>query len=115
MAGKKNVMIDPIRLRRKISKARLIQGRDPVSQLYRASLRYLESRSGSAVVIGGVVVVEEPGRPATFILGVRITGKQPVKDDPPGKKKSAEEKKPQVAFPLKRRSKPPKMRAKNAK
>lgn len=57
---------------------RKILGRDPTSQLYRAVIRYVESKGGRAVVIGGVQVQQWSGdRGLNFVLGVRCMGTKP--------------------------------------
>jgi hypothetical protein len=56
-----------------------INGRDPVSQLYRAVIRYVESKGGAIAVIGNVEIQEWPGDPKfNFRLAVRCTGRKPV-------------------------------------
>lgn len=55
----------------------LITGRDPVSQLYRAVDRYVKSKGGSLVVIGGIQVQQWPGDPAhSFVVAVKCMGRQ---------------------------------------
>ncbi len=57
-----------------------ITGRDPVAQLYRAVLRYVEAHGGALMVVGGVEVqVWEPGDEARgkFKLAVKCLGKPP--------------------------------------
>lgn len=63
--------------KKKIAK-RPITGRDPTSQLYRAVIRYIESKGGSVLVIGGVQIQQWPGeRELNFVLGVRCMGRKP--------------------------------------
>jgi hypothetical protein len=55
-----------------------ITGRDPASQLYRAVVRYVESKGGSIFVIGGVQIQEWPGEfSGNFRLAVKCTGRKP--------------------------------------
>lgn len=53
--------------------------RDPESQLYRAVRRYVESKGGSLVVIGGIETQEWPedGR-FKFRVAVKCMGKKPT-------------------------------------
>jgi hypothetical protein len=55
-----------------------ITGRDPISQLYRAVLRYVQSSGGSIAVIGGVQIQKWPdeGR-YNFTIAVKCTGIKP--------------------------------------
>lgn len=56
-----------------------VVGRDPVSQLYRAIVRYIESGKGKILVIGGIEIQEWPGDPAyTYRVAVKITGRKPA-------------------------------------
>jgi hypothetical protein len=56
-----------------------ITGRDPVSQLYRAVLRYVTTNGGSILVIGGIQVQEWPGSgKGNFTIGVKCTGRKPL-------------------------------------
>jgi len=60
------------------SKGRL-SGRDPTSQLYRAIIRYVESRKGSIIVIGGVQIEQWPGDGEfKYVVGVRCMGRKPM-------------------------------------
>jgi len=54
-----------------------ILGRDPVSQLYRAVIRYVESHGGNIVVIEGVQL-QEWGGPYRFSIAVKCAGKRPM-------------------------------------
>lgn len=55
--------------------------RDPTSQLYRAVRRYVESKGGNILVIGGVQVEQWPGEGKfKFVLGVRCMGRKPSPD-----------------------------------
>lgn len=53
--------------------------RDPESQLYRAVRRYVESKGGALVVIGGIETQEWPedGR-LKFRVAVRCMGRKPT-------------------------------------
>lgn len=56
-----------------------IPGRDPVSQLYRAVKRYVESRGGSILVIGGIETQVWPEEfKYNFRLSVRCMGTKPM-------------------------------------
>jgi hypothetical protein len=58
-----------------------IAGRDPLSQLYRAVNRFVESKGGFIVVIGGVLVQQFPGEPkCNFHISVGCTGQKPEQD-----------------------------------
>lgn len=58
---------------------RKLVGRDPVSQLYRAIIRYVESKGGKIIVIGGIEIQEWPLDPKlNFRVGVRCLGRKPV-------------------------------------
>lgn len=64
----------------KVKKAKdpLAGKRDPVSQLYRAVRRYVESNDGSVIVIGGASLIEMPGDlKMNYTIGVRCTGRRP--------------------------------------
>lgn len=64
----------------KQSKRKMVTGRDPTSQLYRAVIRYVESHKGSILVIGGVQIEQWPeDRKGMFVLGVRCLGRKPEK------------------------------------
>lgn len=68
-----------MKAKKKKPKYRPITGRDPTSQLYRAIVRYVESKKGDLLVIGGVQIEEWPGdRPGMFVVGVRCMGCKPV-------------------------------------
>lgn len=55
--------------------------RTPTGQLYRAVRRYIESKGGSLLVIGGVQVEQWPGDGKfNFVLGVRCMGRKPNKE-----------------------------------
>ena len=69
-------------------KHRKITGRDPTSQLYRAIVRYVESKKGSIIVIGGVQIEQWPGDGEfKYVVGVRCMGRKP--SFPVGKKDDA--------------------------
>lgn len=56
-----------------------ITGRDPVSQLYRAVLRYVEANNGSILVIGGIQIQEWPDAGKfNFSVAVKCTGHKPT-------------------------------------
>jgi len=60
------------------AKHRKILGRDPTSQLYRAIIRYVESKKGSILVIGGVQIEQWPGAGEfKYVVGVRCMGRKP--------------------------------------
>ena len=72
----------PAKRKPRVKLSELITGRDSTSQLYRAVVRYVESKGGSIAVIGGVRVEEWPEeRPLNFVLGIRCTGRKPVYED----------------------------------
>lgn len=53
--------------------------RDPESQLYRAIRRYVESKGGSLMVIGGIETQEWPGEGEfKFRVAVRCMGRKPA-------------------------------------
>jgi hypothetical protein len=53
--------------------------RTPTGQLYRAVRRYVESKGGTILVIGGVQVEQWPGMSElNFVLGVRCMGRKPT-------------------------------------
>lgn len=57
---------------------RKLTGRDPTSQLYRAIIRYVESKKGSIIVIGGVQIEQWPGEGEfKYVVGVRCLGRRP--------------------------------------
>jgi hypothetical protein len=61
---------------KRAKKVNLPTGRDPVSQLYRAVVRYVESMGGSVLVVGGIQILRWPGeRAGSFMVGVKCTGK----------------------------------------
>ncbi len=64
--------------KRKKRKDPLDGKRDPVSQLYRAVKRYVETNGGTVVVIGGIQI-EQPlgGRELNYHVTVRCLGKLP--------------------------------------
>lgn len=52
--------------------------RDPESQLYRAVRRYVESKGGSLLVIGGIETQQWPDdRALMFRVAVRCMGRKP--------------------------------------
>ncbi len=60
-----------------------LSGRDPETQLYRAVRRYVESRGGKLIVIGGVRIIRLSGDPKLcFHLSVKCTGQEPDKPKP---------------------------------
>ena len=64
------------------SKAMLGQKRDELDNLYDAAIAFIEARGGKVVVIGGVSVIELPGdKKFNYVLGVRVTGVRPIKQD----------------------------------
>ena len=77
-----------------MKKQKPILGRDPVSQLYRAVIRYVESQGGKLFVIGGVQVQEWPEDFAyNFRIAVRCTGRKPTFEPlPEGRKAKARSK-----------------------
>lgn len=55
--------------------------RTPTGQLYRAVRRYIESKGGSILVIGGAQIESWPGDGQfKFVLGVRCMGRKPKPD-----------------------------------
>jgi hypothetical protein len=67
--------------REKITTKGAIQGHDPVSQLYRAIIRYVKFRGGDIMVIGGIEIQEWPDEfKYNFRVAVRCTGKKPTKE-----------------------------------
>lgn len=67
-----------MKAKKKKTARREITGRDPTSQLYRAIIRYVESKKGSILVIGGVQVEQWPGDGEfKFVVGVRCMGRKP--------------------------------------
>ena len=57
----------------------ILVGRDPTMQLYRAVRRYVQSKGGALVMIGGVEVQEWPeDRNGMFRVAVRLLGRKPV-------------------------------------
>lgn len=63
----------------------VITGRDPGSLLLRAVERYVMSKGGSVVVIGGIQVQTWPGEfSGNFTIGVKCTGKRPQPDESGG-------------------------------
>ena len=54
-----------------------IPGRDPISQLYRAVIRYVEANGGTLAVIGGISIIRFDERDGNFTVGVRCSGKRP--------------------------------------
>lgn len=56
----------------------VLAGRDPTTQLYRAVKRYVESKGGSIVVIGGVSLQQWPeDNTGVFHLAVKFMGRKP--------------------------------------
>ena len=53
-------------------------GRTPIEQLYKAVVRYVEANGGTAVVIGGIALVEEGPNKFNYGIMVRATGKKPT-------------------------------------
>ena len=57
---------------------KLNTGNRHVDALYKAVIKYVESRGGTAVVIGDIALVQEdPFRKFNYGVMVRITGKKP--------------------------------------
>lgn len=53
--------------------------RDPESQLYRAVRRYVESKGGSLIVIGGIETQQWPDdREMMFRVAVKCMGRKPT-------------------------------------
>jgi hypothetical protein len=56
-----------------------LAGRTPDMQLYRAVRRYIQSKGGNVVVIGGIEIQEWPGEgPYKFRVAVKLMGKRPT-------------------------------------
>ena len=56
----------------------VLVGRDPTMQLYRAVRRYVESKKGSLVVIGGIRVEHWPGdNEHVYHIAVKCMGCKP--------------------------------------
>lgn len=56
--------------------------RTPTGQLYRAVRRYVESKGGSILVIGGVQIEQWPGDGEfKFVVGVRCMGRKPKAEE----------------------------------
>lgn len=65
-------------VKRKKKRDPLAGKRDPESQLYRAVRRYVESKGGSLLVIGGIETQEWPGeRELMFRVAVKCMGRKP--------------------------------------
>lgn len=61
----------------------VLEGRDPTMQLYRAVRRYVQSKGGSLLMIGGIEVQEWPGDgKAMYRVAVRLLGRKPVLTEP---------------------------------
>jgi hypothetical protein len=68
------------RAKKKAPREPLDGKRDPTSQLYRAVLRYVKSKGGNILVIGGVEIQEWSAGDAIrgkFTLGIKCLGKRP--------------------------------------
>ena len=63
--------------KRKTSKVRINTGDAVVNRLYTAVRDYVEKHKGSAVVIGGISLVDEGRGPFNYGIMVRCTGKRP--------------------------------------
>lgn len=58
-------------------------GRDPESQLLKAATRYIESKGGKVIVIGGLEIQTWPlDQKFNFKLAIRFTGLKPQKPQP---------------------------------
>jgi hypothetical protein len=55
-----------------------IKGRDPVSQLYRAVIHYVEKNGGKLTVVGGIQVIQFDDNENQFTIGVKCYGKKPT-------------------------------------
>lgn len=66
-------------MKKKVNRKRLITGRDPVDQLYRAVQRYVLANKGTLIVVGGISVMELPGdaEHSNFYICVKCTGGKP--------------------------------------
>ena len=49
-----------------------------VDRLYRAVVNYIENHGGTALVIGGIALVQESPLKFNYGIMIRITGKKPV-------------------------------------
>jgi predicted ATP-grasp superfamily ATP-dependent carboligase len=58
------------------TKQHAIKGRDLISQLYRAVVRYVNKNKGTVVVIGGIQIQHVPGQ-HSYYVAVKVTGKVP--------------------------------------
>lgn len=62
------------------SAATMITGRRPSDALQRAVVKYIESRGGSVLVVGGIQIQQWPGEPScNFTIAVKCTGRKPDK------------------------------------
>ena len=68
-----------MKLKKKKAKRDPLAGdRSPSGQLYRAVRRFVESKGGSILVIGGIQVEQWPGDGEfKFVIGVRCMGRKP--------------------------------------
>jgi hypothetical protein len=56
-----------------------LSGREPWQQLYRAVERYVKSKGGSIVVIGGIQIQEWRGDPkGVYVVAVTVLGRKPT-------------------------------------
>jgi hypothetical protein len=66
----------------KQAKRDVLAGRSPEMQLLRAVRRFVESKGGKIVVIGGIEVQQFPGDPeGKFRLAVGFLGRKPTPDE----------------------------------
>jgi hypothetical protein len=67
----------------KAKKKDILAGNAPDLQLYRAVRRYIKSKGGSILVIGGIEVQQFPGDNAgVYRLAVKFMGKKPERSEP---------------------------------
>ena len=52
-------------------------GNDVTDKLYKAVVAYVEKNGGTAVVIGGIALVQEDARQFNYGVMVRVIGKKP--------------------------------------
>ena len=71
--------------KRRTPKPRTIRIRDLADGLLDLAAKYIESKGGKAVVIGGIQVQRWPGeRDGIYYLAIRFLGRPPVKGPPGG-------------------------------
>jgi hypothetical protein len=61
---------------------KIVWGRSPVEQLYKATVRYIEKNGGSALVVGGIAIVQEGGDERRYGIIVEVFGKKPIMPNP---------------------------------